>query len=301
MILDRGHRGWALFSAAFLAASATVYGAYAAEAPGGPAGGSATGIAFGVAAALLVLFAALLGVRKRRPHYRLGRASSWLKGHLWLGALSLPLALFHGGFALGGALTSVLMALFLLVWATGAWGLALQQFLPRLVTENLPQETVYEQIDHVREVLLAEAAALASGTGGRAGAVPKAKSGGAIQGRVVQSRAVETAEEGAPERAPLVRFVDVHMRPFFEARGARRAALFDPHRRAALFGELRRLLDPKLHPVADDLLALCVQREELEVQRRLHHWLHGWLLVHVPLAWALVVLAAVHAVVALSY
>jgi hypothetical protein len=131
--------------------------------------------------------------------------------------------------------------------------------------------------------------------------VPKAKSGGAIQGRVVESRAVETAEEGAPERRPLVRFVDVHVRPYFERGGARGAALQDPHRRAALFGELRSLLDPKLHAAADDLLALCVQREQLEAQRRLHHWLHGWLLLHVPLSWALVFLTAVHAVMALSY
>jgi hypothetical protein len=187
------------------------------------------------------------------------------------------------------------------VRATGLYGLLLQQILPRLMTKNVPQETVYEQIDHVREVLLAEAVALASGTGARAGAVPKAKSGGAIQGRVVESRAVEAAEEGAPERAPLVRFVDFEVRPYFEREGARGAALQDPHRRAALFGELRNVVDPKLHGAVDDLLALCVQREQIEVQRRLHHWLHGWLLVHVPLSWALVFLTAAHALLALSY
>jgi len=36
-------------------------------------------------------------------------------------------------------------------------------------------------------------------------------------------------------------------------------------------------------------------------QARLHRWLHAWLLVHVPLSIALILLGAVHAVVALRY
>ena len=301
MILDRGHLRWAAFSAVALLAAAVAYAFYAERAPGGPTGGSAMGLAFGIAGTVFILFAALLGLRKKRPHYRLGRLSAWLKGHLWLGALSFPLILFHGGFAFGGTLTSLLMWIFVLVFATGVYGLLLQQFLPRFMTKNIPQETVYEQIDHVREELLEEAIMMARGAGTRSGAVPKAKSGGAIQGRVVRSRAVETAEEGDEGRAPLVRFVDIHLRPYFARRGARGAELFDPYRRAALFGELKRVLDPGLHPVVADLEALCEQREQLEAQRRLHHWLHGWLLVHVPLSWTLVLLTVVHAVMALYY
>jgi hypothetical protein len=32
-----------------------------------------------------------------------------------------------------------------------------------------------------------------------------------------------------------------------------------------------------------------------------HHWLNGWLLVHVPLSVGLLVLSAFHAVIALRY
>jgi hypothetical protein len=39
----------------------------------------------------------------------------------------------------------------------------------------------------------------------------------------------------------------------------------------------------------------------LVLQERLHHWLHGWLLVHIPLSLALIGLGFVHAVVALRY
>ena len=314
MILDRVHRRWFRFSVLFLLATAVLYVAYASRAPDGPAGGSAWGLAFGIIGTAFILFAALLGVRKRRPHYRWGRAAWWLKGHLWLGALSFPLILFHGGFAFGGAVTQVLMWLFVLVFVTGIIGLAIQQVLPRLMSKNVSQETVYEQIDHVRELLFNEAEQLAKGDAKGGRAVSRAKSGGKVQGRVVESRAVveveaadegdATEEEGPPpvdERAPLKRFVDQDLRRFFAKDGARGSVLLEEQRRAAVFHELKQKLDPKLHAVADDLSALCETRSQLHLQRRLHHWLHGWLLIHVPLSWTMILLTAVHAVMSLYY
>ena len=109
------------------------------------------------------------------------------------------------------------------------------------------------------------------------------------------------AEEGDDGRAPLTRFVDEHMRPFFEKEGARGSDLCNEHRRATLFASLRQRVDEKYHDLTQDLEALCEQREQLEVQRRMHHWLHGWLLVHVPLSWTMVFLTGVHAVMSLYY
>ena len=299
MRIDRGHLRWGIVSCVLLLASAVWYAVYSARAPAGPSGGSLPGLTFGVVGSLFILFAALLGVRKKRPHYRLGRAATWLKGHLWLGTLSFPLILFHGGFSLGGAVTQVLMALFFVVFLTGAFGLVLQQFLPRLMTGTVVQETVYEQIDHVREQLLEEALGLAQGRKA-GGAVARKKSGGTIQGRVVSGRTAVAAPED--ERMPLIRFVERQMRPYFQRRGVvGKNDLSDVRKRAALFSELRTAVKADLQPAVDDLAALCDQREQLELQRRLHHWLHGWLLVHVPAAWAMVALSVVHAVMALSY
>jgi len=296
MILDRTHRPWITVTALLAAAAALCYVIYAVRAPDGPRGGSWQGLAFGIAASLCIAFTALLGARKRKPHYRLGRAATWLRGHIWLGVLSLPLVLFHAGFSFGGTLTSVLMWIFLAVYATGIAGLVLQQFLPRVMTQSLSEETVFEQIDHVREQLFAEAEQLVKGQGG---AVARAKSEGRVKGRVVESRAA-AAEEG-PDRNALTLFLDRQVRPFFAVDGARRSRFSDASARAALFEELRRAVDPALHPVTRDLEALCAQREQLELQRRLHYWLHGWLLVHVPLSYMMVFLGAVHAVMALYY
>jgi len=296
MLLDRSHRPWMTATALMAAVAFVLYAIYASRAPDGPRGGSWQGLGFGIAASSCIAFAALFGARKRKPHYRLGRAATWMRGHIWLGLLSLPLVLFHAGFAFGGTLTSVLMWIFLVVYLTGIVGLVLQQFLPRVMTQSLPQETVFEQLDHVREELLLEAEQLVKGEGA---AVARTKGAGRVQGRVVESRAA--AADAGPDRNALTLFLDRQVRPYFVKDGARRSRFSDPSARAALFEELRRTVDPALHPVTRDLEALCGQREQLEMQRRLHVWLHGWLLVHVPLSYAMVLLGALHAVMAIYY
>lgn len=302
MILDRSHRGWALFAILVGAASLAAYLAYAAGTPGGPAGGSAPGLAFGIAGSACMLFALLLGARKRRPHWRLGRVAWWLKGHLWLGALSLPLILFHGGFRFGGAFTQVLMWLFLVVFATGLWGLALQQFLPRLMTKSLPLETIYEQVEYELEQLAAEAQRVVAGEEEKGRRRPVAKAQGAVQGKVVRGAAPAPPEEDAPpDRGPLRDFFRDRLRPYFEPWGAKASPLYREPARKALFEELRRVADKRLAGDIAMLEALCEQRSQIELQCRMHRWLHGWLLVHVPLSYALVLLGAVHAVMALYY
>jgi hypothetical protein len=71
--------------------------------------------------------------------------------------------------------------------------------------------------------------------------------------------------------------------------------------RSAAFGEVKALLPPGLHASLTQLEEICEERRQLAVQVRLHHWLHGWLLVHLPAAAALVALTAVHAITALYY
>jgi hypothetical protein len=51
----------------------------------------------------------------------------------------------------------------------------------------------------------------------------------------------------------------------------------------------------------DGLEDLCVQRGKLRVQERIHDWLHGWLLLHVPLSAALLILTIAHVVMSLFY
>ena len=68
-----------------------------------------------------------------------------------------------------------------------------------------------------------------------------------------------------------------------------------------VFADLKDRLEPGLHETADQLNVLCVQRRQLDLQLRLHCWLHNWLCVHTPLSVALVVLMGIHVWVALKW
>jgi hypothetical protein len=50
-----------------------------------------------------------------------------------------------------------------------------------------------------------------------------------------------------------------------------------------------------------ELEAICDERFQLAHQKRLHLVLHGWVLVHAPLSFAVVLMSVVHAVMALRY
>jgi hypothetical protein len=283
VLIDSTHRKWCGASAGIAALALLAYVPYARGALNGPSGGSAMGLAYGIAGTGLLIYAALLGARKKVPTWRVGRAQTWLKGHLWLGTLSFVLILLHGGFGFGGALTTVLMILFSLIGASGVVGLILQHILPRVMTAQAPLETIYEQIDHVAAQLCAEAdhlVAIACGEEARE-----------------RKRPPQAALEGSGR---LKELYHRELRPLLaDARAPRVWA--SPARREALFAQWRILLAEPVHEILGELEAICEERRQLEVQRRLHHWLHGWLFVHVPLSMALLVLTAAHAIIALRY
>src|SRR5271167_5115754 len=149
--MDETQRGWVVASIAIVVASTVVYVIYALTDPKGPRGASTIGIIFGIIGFGFMIFAALLGARKRVPIWRLGRAQAWMRGHLWLGLLSLPMILFHGGFHFGGTLTSVLMWLLIITVVSGVFGAALQHFVPRVMTTDVKLETSYDEIGNVRK------------------------------------------------------------------------------------------------------------------------------------------------------
>ena len=120
-------------------------------------GGTPLGLAFGAISLAIFVFAALLSLRKKIPLWRVGTVQRWLRAHIWLTLLTIPLVILHSGFRLGGPMTTLLMALYAIVMASGIYGLFLQHLMPRLMKERLPAETVFEQIPHIRTQLAAAA------------------------------------------------------------------------------------------------------------------------------------------------
>ncbi len=325
MRMDETHRTWSIASFAILGASVAIYIRYAFESPQGPRGGSTIGLTFGIIGFAFMLFAGLLGARKRVPTWRIGRAQAWMRGHLWLGFLSLPMILFHGGFHFGGTLTRVLMWLLIFTVFSGVFGAVLQHYIPRVMTSDVPLETIYDEIG-VRSLLREEADRAVESLCGNLGLLNNSREEGQRAGGFTALRAIaasavpprtsaavsagtSAAVAAAPkiilsseeESAPLRRFYLNEMRPFLERPKQRSQRLGDAAKASNSFAGLRTLLPAAAHATLSDLEDICDEAHQLTRQERLHHWLHGWLLLHIPLSLALILLGAIHAVMALRY
>lgn len=325
MRMDQTQRGWVVAALGILAVSAIMYGVYAQQATAGPSGGSTMGLIFGIVGFAFMIFAALLGARKRVPTWRLGRAQAWMRGHLWLGLLALPLILFHGGFHFGGTLTRVLMWLLIITVGSGVFGALLQNYVPRMMTEEVPLETIYAEIGNVQKLLLEDADRAvesicgvmdlqkSEAEGQRAGGFTALRPISAVAAPLRTSAAVSAGASAAvapvaetillseAESAPLKKFYLRELRVFLEQPKRRGQRLGDAEKAKLAFAGLQTLLPMAAHATLGDLEDICDEARQLVKQERLHRWLHGWLLVHIPLSLALIVLGAVHAVVALRY
>ncbi|MGB9467277.1 MAG: hypothetical protein WBR10_19375 [Candidatus Acidiferrum sp.] len=314
MRIDKTQRGWAIASLIMLAVFTAVFVAYAVNAPSGPRGGSAPGLTFGVIGFGFIIFAALLGARKRVPVWRIGRAQAWMRGHLWLGFLSLPMILFHGGFHFGGTLTSVLMWLLIITVVSGVFGAVVQHYVPRVMTTDVKLETIYDEIGNVRTLLREEADQTVEALCGNLGIAKSGKEEGQRAGGLSAARSMVTTSSGAAvaaaaetvvlteeECAPLRQFYLSEMRPFLAQPKKRGSRIGDADKAHDAFSGLRTLMPPSAEATVQDLEDICDEARQLLRQERLHHLLHGWLLVHIPFSLALILLGAVHAVMALRY
>jgi len=72
MLIDYTHRKWFAASTVILAAAVVVYVPYSLR--GHVKGGNALGLTYGITGFAFMLFAGLLGLRKKFPVWRIGRA-----------------------------------------------------------------------------------------------------------------------------------------------------------------------------------------------------------------------------------
>jgi len=310
----RDSRGWIILSLLTLLACTVWYFIYAASSPNGASGGSWQGLTFGGIGTAIIVFAWALTVRKWRRSARWGKAYSWLQGHVYLSIVSYPVILYHAGFHWGGPLTRVLMWAFTICYFSGILVLLFQQIVPRLLLSEVPLETIYEQIDHVSRRNLASADELVAANATVAATVPD----------LGDDDFQTTRASRGPSRvgpADLQRFYDDRVRPFLaqglgSAERSKRMQVLATWtytlRKAVYprtpgaptqqeFADLRGKLTENLAPVVDALEAYTEERRQFAMQKRMQHLLHGWLLLHVPASWVMIVLMPLHAVMAVRY
>lgn len=298
MRIDQTHRRWLWASLIILAVCLAVYIPYDYFTLGGARGGTIIGIIYGSVGFGVMVFAGLLSLRKRFPVWRMGRTSTWMRGHLWLGFISYPIIFFHSGFSFGkGTLTWWMMLIFTIVILSGIFGAILQHYLPKMMTRQVPYETIYAEIPRIRGQLLDEAdIKVAEVTG-----VTMSDSVMAAAAEDTGGVVVTLVQMEEDVRNELTRFYDDQLRPYLEQEGGKGRSIADRTTSTAMFANLRTLLPDVIHPIVADLESICEEKRELDHQIRLHRLLHGWLLIHLPLSLALLLMGAFHAVIALRY
>ncbi len=343
-IFNRAHVPWFLFVLVATAVSAWLYignfGALPAvirlpsfliQTPFGhrSVGGTPLGLIFGIVAFGIFIFAGLLGMRKRIVLWRFGTVQLWMRAHIWLTLLTIPLVLFHSGFRMGGAMTIWLWAIYAIVMVSGIYGLALQHQLPRIMKERLQAEPVYEEIPYIRSQLATAAQEMRDSF---ASALPARTAPGASaagpseefatestvatdlvaangeRGAAAQStvEAPAAASSAAPERdmdseAVLVAFLDTEILPYLSARRGDRLRLGNNRYSEDLFRVVKLRVGEFYRGRIEEIQSWCDERRTLDLQLRLQHWLHAWLFVHVPISYFLILFTAWHAYITLFY
>lgn len=269
-------------------------------------GGTPLGVFFGSLAFLIFLFASALGIRKKKRLWRIGNVQLWLKAHIWLTIFTIPLVLFHCGFKWGGPHTTALLVLYIFVMGSGFFGLALQQFMPRLMKERLLREVVFEQIPHICGLLFEAALKMRHDLRTLERALkekPAAAAAAAASSPVAAGGAATVAAppEEDPSVSVLGEFLDEELLPYLNARRSGRFRLADKKTSDDIFRLLKLNVSEKWQPKVEEMQTWCDDRRMMDLQLNLHHWLHGWLILHVPASFALLVMTAWHAWIALRY
>lgn len=328
LINDPKNRGWAIFVTIVTILALLWFSVESLQAAGRLPGRNPARFWLGVAGGLLCMSEMLIWPRKgllRRwgQTFRLGRTQDWMRAHLWLGVLSIPLLVLHAGiFPWGGSLATVLMLLFLTVVVSGFWGLAMQQIIPKKMLLEVPGETIYSQIDFVsaqlrneaHQIVLSTCESFATDADSKAPKKTvvsgKPNNAGFIIGYVAVEKTDVIREQFETQIArficpdPIFQYYQKNPRDRpIQPPTAReqKSPLRDPREASIFFESLKLEVDKLAHPAVEKIAEICDRRRQFERQRQLHRRLHNWLAIHLPLSIVLIVLMWVHIIVSIRY
>lgn len=217
-----------------------------------------------------IVMLCLLGVRRRLPVLPLGSVSTWTQVHLYTGIFSAGAFLLHVPSVIGGGVLECgLSIVFLLVTASGCYGIFASRSLPKRLTAVEGQH----RFDRV----------------------------GWHRGQI-RDKARELLDELSEQTAVgvLGNFYTSYLSPFFDSRPSLAYVLMPSgvRRRRLLSGlkELNRYLESEGRTTAGRFAALVRRRDDLDYQFALQLRLRMWLVVHSVFSVALLVGGLVHAV-----
>lgn len=117
-----------------------------------PNGGSWYGYTLGTMGAGLIVWLALIGIRKRRMSAGAWSLKAWTSAHVYLGLSLIVIATLHTGFQLGWNVHTLAYALMMLVIASGAWGIGAYASLPAALSSNREDLTREEMVEGIAAI-----------------------------------------------------------------------------------------------------------------------------------------------------
>jgi hypothetical protein len=181
---------------------------------------------------------------------------------------------------------------------SGFYGLALQHFLPRMMKEQIPLETIFEQIPHILKTLHEAAQKLRQTV-----VAPPAAPAPAVAPAATDPNAPVVAPVPAepakvdPSTDILKQFLDQEALPYLAAKRGDKLRLGSQRVADDYFRALKVSVTAQWHADVERLQNWCDERRQLDLQTRYQHWLHGWLFVHAPISFVLLALTVWHVVV----
>lgn len=215
-----------------------------------------------------LLFLASYNLRKQMPYPPLIKSSTWLQFHIYVGLLSILLFVCHTGIRLpNGPLETVMAALYACVAITGIIGLMLSRIIPSRLAVRGP-EVLYERIPSFRRQLRKQAEQLAVDS-------------------VQETNLTTLSDFYAKRLADYFRGPRDYWRHLFQSSRPR-------HEIVSSLRSLNRYLNDQERRIADKLEELIENKDTLDYHHAMQGTLKGWLFVHIPLTYALLLFVAVH-------
>lgn len=110
-------------------------------------GGSWYGYTLGTIGALLIVWLALLGIRKRRMSAGKWSLKAWTSAHVYLGLALVVIATLHTGFQFGWNVHTLAYTLMMVVIVSGLWGISVYASLPAKLADNRRQMTKKQMLE----------------------------------------------------------------------------------------------------------------------------------------------------------
>lgn len=117
-----------------------------------PSGSSWYGYTLGTIGAGLIVWLALLGLRKRTIRPGQWTLKSWVSAHVWLGLSLIVIATLHCAFQFGWNVHTLAYVLMMAVILSGVYGICAYTILPRQLSANRGEMTQAEMLDNLRSI-----------------------------------------------------------------------------------------------------------------------------------------------------